>query len=120
MAGDAVPAEAADAADKPAAAPAPGAKYQRDENGRFIVPLKKHITFGSQTITELRFREPKTGDLRGIPLQALMSDHLMNVAGKVCGQPSTIIDELSIADALEIGALIADFLPDGLVTGFRA
>lgn len=95
-------------------------KYQRDENNRFIVPLKKPVKVtDTMTVSELRVREPEAGDLRGINLQNIMSDHLLNIAAKVSGQASTVIDKLSLEDAMEVGELIADFLPDGLFAGMR-
>lgn len=93
------------------------AKYKRDENDRVIYPLKRPFQFGERTVSELRFREPETGDIDGIPLAAMTTTHLIRVAGKICGEPQPVMNKVKLADIVEIGELIMDFLPDGLLTG---
>ena len=51
------------------------------------VKLEKPIKMGSESITELVFREPKAKDLRGLSTQA-KADDLLKLAGKLCARAS--------------------------------
>lgn len=79
--------------------------------------LKEPITVGSQTITELVIRKPQAGDIRSFPLMNPTAGDLLNVLGKLSGQPSIVIDQLGAEDVFELTGLVVDFLPAGLLTG---
>jgi hypothetical protein len=73
------------------------------------VKLEKPIKHGSESIAELIFREPKAKDLRGLSMQA-KADDLLKLAGKLCGQPDSVIDEMCIADTKKVLDLVSNFL----------
>jgi hypothetical protein len=81
--------------------------------------LKHPVTVGSETITELKFRRPQAGDLRSFPLQNQAGGDLLNVAGKMCGQPQPVMDKLDVEDVLGITEVVVNFLPTGLLTGLK-
>ncbi len=74
--------------------------------------LIEPIIFGSQTISELVFKKPKAKHLRGIPQKPSVGDCL-DFAGRICGQPNVVMDELSIPDMNAVLGVIEGFLGDG-------
>lgn len=76
------------------------------------------ITFGSETITELKFRRPKGKDIRRIrDMGELTGDDNMNLIGQLCGKAPPVIDELDLEDITAIGALVDGFFKSGPKTG---
>lgn len=94
--------------DDAAAAPQKKA-YEVDEKGRTVYPLKTPIQWGTDTIGELRFRKLKAKDLRGMPIEGRTMSHVLDVVGKVCGQPAPVIDELSAEDLQEVSSIVGVF-----------
>jgi len=77
------------------------------------VKLKAPISRGenSEAVQELIFsREPKVGDLKGIRLDNIRTDDLIMVAGRLCNQPPSVMDKLSLADAINVVEVIMPFL----------
>ena len=77
------------------------------------IKLKEPITRGtnSEAIQELVFsREPRVGDLKGIKLDNIRTDDLIMVAGRLCNQPPSVMDQLSLADAVAVVEVIMPFL----------
>lgn len=87
----------------------PKPKYDVDDSGRTVYPLKSPIQNGSDTITELRFRKLKAKDMRGFPMENRTMGHVLDIVGKVCGQPPNVIDELSAEDLEEVSSIIGVF-----------
>lgn len=80
--------------------------------------LKEPIQFGSETITELRFRAPKAKDLRPLPAEGPKTQgDSIDLAGRLCGQPSVVMDELGLEDLAEVSSIIEAFMPSGPATG---
>ncbi|MEO1700311.1 MAG: phage tail assembly protein [Planctomycetota bacterium] len=67
--------------------------------------LHSPITFGSETITELRFREPKAKDLDDIPASGMTFGDLRRLAARLCGHPPTVLAEMSGKDTTEVYAV---------------
>lgn len=80
------------------------------------ITLSKPVQHGSETITELDLREPKAGDMRGMPLQ-LDWDAMLMLASRCVAQPPSVINELSFADLTAVAEALGDFLGNGLPTG---
>lgn len=78
--------------------------------------LKEPITFGSETISTLVFHRPKAKHFRTFPMEPKFGD-VLDLMGKLCGQPTPVMDELSIADLTEVAKLFEGFIPAGLATG---
>lgn len=78
--------------------------------------LKEPIKFGSDTITELVFIKPKAKHMRGMSNAPGVSECL-DLAGRLCGQPSKAMDELSIQDMNAVMGVISDFLESGPAIG---
>lgn len=83
------------------------------------VKLKDPIQFGSETISELVLQKPKAKHFRALPTQPDTGD-ILNLAGKLCGQPPSVIDELSIEDMAAVMEAVSDFLPSSLATGSKS
>lgn len=71
--------------------------------------LKEPIKQGSEIISELEMRKPKAKDFRGMPVQPGVSD-LLDLAGRLCAQPKSIMDELGVEDVKIILQAVSDFL----------
>jgi hypothetical protein len=84
---------------------------ERDEQGRVVYQLKKPITVGSDSITELRIRDVQAGDLRELPTDTSLRtlSHVFDVIGKVAGQPKTVVDRLGIDDLTEVSSIVGAF-----------
>lgn len=80
------------------------------------VTLHEPIQFGEQTITELTIRKPKAKDFRALPLDMKMGD-ILDLVGRLTGQPKAVIDELGIEDLQEVSSLVEGFVPGGRATG---
>lgn len=83
---------------------------------RIKLQLKKPIQLGEKTITELAIREPKAGDYRRLAGKSTMADGLQ-LLGIVAGQPTQVIDELSVPDMLAGLRVVEDFSGGGPETG---
>lgn len=79
--------------------------------------LKKPIKYGSETITELVFREPKAKDFRAMPVEGQTIGHILDLAAKMCGQAPSVIDELSAKDLEGVSEIVEAFTDAGPETG---
>lgn len=70
--------------------------------------LKEPIVHGSEKIESLEFRKPKAKDFRGLPAQPNTGD-LLDLAGRLCGQPKSVIDELGVEDMKEVLTVVGNF-----------
>lgn len=84
-----------------------------------VVKLKEPIEFGSRTIEELVIRKPKAKDMRKFPLNPQMGD-MLDLASVLAGEPTSVLDELSVPDMTRIIEVIGDFLGDSQATGTPA
>ena len=84
---------------------------------RTTYTLKEPIVMGSETITELQFRKPRAKDFRPLPIEGQTVGQVLDVMGKLCGQPPVVMDELSAEDFGEVAALFSTFMPVGPTTG---
>jgi hypothetical protein len=83
-----------------------------------IITLKNPIIVGSETIDKLTFARPlRAGDLRGVPINDMCFEHMLLVAGRLCGQPPKVMDKLESEDMLDVLAVISTFLGRGQQTG---
>jgi len=76
------------------------------------IKLSSPIHAGSEPIQELVVREPKAKDMRTLPSAPTTGD-LLNLAGKLCAQPPSVIDQLSIPDMQKVLEAVSSFFPDG-------
>lgn len=81
-----------------------------------IVTLKEPISFGSETVVELKLRPPKAKDFRRLPLELKLGD-LLDLAGQLSGQPKAVIDELGVDDLARVMEVVGNFVPGGRGTG---
>lgn len=81
------------------------------------ITLKKPIQQGSETISKLEFREPVAKDLRKLPLENMSMSVMLDLAGDLCGQPTSVVDQLSIADTQEVLGVVGGFLAGIQETG---
>lgn len=84
-----------------------------------MITLDDPIQYGSEKISELEIRKPKAKDMRGMPLQMGMDD-MLKLAGRLTGQPDSVIDELSFGDLGKVMDEVGKLMPDGRVIGKTA
>lgn len=81
-----------------------------------VVKLKTKIQHGSETVAVLEFQPLKAKHLRKMPMNPGLSD-MLNLAGDLCAQPPSVMDELSAEDTaavLEVvGGFFGSFQPTG-------
>lgn len=89
---------------------------------RKIVKLKHPVSHGSETISELAFRRGRLADMKGVSMGLLSveADVLMKIAGRMCGQPSAVIEQLDEDDAAEVMRIALGFYMRCLQTGTPA
>lgn len=80
--------------------------------------LKKPLQFGSETISELEFREATTKDFRDMPLEPKIGDFL-DVAGKLCGRLPAEMNLLSPTDMMAVIGIVGNSFAPGLETGAK-
>lgn len=82
-----------------------------DREWPVTVNLRFPVQFGSQTIGTLVFRKGRAGDLRGIALGEMpKSEQLLELAGRLCGQPRPVMDGLDADDTAEVFAIALGFI----------
>lgn len=83
-------------------------ELKKNEEGKYILPLAKPIKWGDKDILELHLDEPKAKHLRGLSASPNM-DEILNVIGKLAGQPDSVIDDLSMKDTNRAAEFFAAF-----------
>tara|TARA_R110000803_G_scaffold162194_1_gene225796 strand:+ start:9846 stop:10148 length:303 start_codon:yes stop_codon:yes gene_type:complete len=74
-------------------------KLKKNDEGKYILPLKKPIDWGSDgMVKQLELSEPKAKHLRQLSSDPGM-DEILNIVADLAGQPDAFIDELSMGDA---------------------
>ena len=83
------------------------------------IKLREPIAVGSESIGSLTVRKPKAKDIRGLPTQPTTGD-ILDLAGRLCGQPPSAIGELGIEDTMELLEVVGNFMEPGQKTGSSA
>jgi len=88
-------------------------------NEPVTMQLRSPIKVGAHTlITELSFRPLKAKDLRGIQRkEGFEFDFMLALAGRLSGQPTNVIDELTSEDLAEVATIVTGFLQGSPPTG---
>lgn len=81
--------------------------------------LREPIQVGTELISKLIINKPKAKHIRSLPVQPSTGD-ILDLAGKLCGQPPSTIDELSIEDCKELLDIVGDFIEPGQTIGKKA
>ena len=76
------------------------------------VKLNKPIAFGSETIHQLIFREPKAQDMRMMPLKASTGD-ILDLAARLAGQLPSTMGDLSMEDFQQVMEVVGGFFTSG-------
>lgn len=81
--------------------------------------LKEPLRDGSQMIEVLNFRKPRAKDIFDMPAQSdkLTPRHMCELASKLCGQPMSILENMSIGDLMEVSSIVEGFMVGGHPTG---
>lgn len=83
--------------------------------------LLKPVKFGSETVTEIRYKEPTGKHVRKVKIgpnaNSLVMGDYMDVFAAVADVPAPVIDLLSPADCVEIIGLVESFFTSGQATG---
>lgn len=85
-------------------------------SGIKVYKLQHPVAWGSETISELKFRRPKGGDLMHINGTPTMED-LGKLASKVSNTEMAVIKELDIDDYMKVMEIVGDFFTSSLPTG---
>lgn len=80
--------------------------------------LREPVQQGSEQISKLTVRKPKAKDIRALPVEPSTGD-ILDLAGRLCGHPPSVIDELSIEDCSELLEIVGNFIEPGQKTGSR-
>lgn len=89
---------------------------EADNSAQIItVPVETPVATASGEKTELRFRRPVSGDLRGISIGKLGQfdyDEIRKLLPRISldGLSPDMVDKIDVADQLEIAGSISDFL----------
>lgn len=91
---------------------------QQSKYGKIMlatIQLETPITTASGEKTELRFRRPLSGDLRGLAIGKLGQfeyDEIRRLLPRISldGLTVEVVDQIDVADQLEIAGAISDFL----------
>lgn len=91
-----------------------------NEDGTVTLKLSEPIKYGKDTVYEqLIFKKPKAKHIKKMDLQNLKMEDVMGLAGKLCGEAPSVLDELGMTDLFALGDVINYFLPDGDSPGNR-
>ena len=81
---------------------------KQNEEGKYILPLKKPVKYGPETIKELLLDEPKAKHLRTLSGDPNM-DEILKIVADLANQPDSLIDELSMGDATNASEFFGSF-----------
>ncbi len=81
------------------------------------IRLKQPIKNGSETIEELVFQEPRAKHFRKMPVGNLSLGDYLDVASKLCGQPTHVFDEMGVEDMAQVVELMGELEAGGQGTG---
>lgn len=84
-----------------------------------IFKLSQPVQFGQETITEITLQPIKAKHIRSLSDKFSMGD-MLDLAVKVSGQPSFVIDELCASDAMELLKILGNELGNSQATGASA
>ena len=82
--------------------------------------LKVPVEFGSKTITEINYRNPKGKDIKKIKMDAsgeMGIDVILDLFARISDQPPPFFDEVDVKDCLKLMGLASDFFVGGPQTG---
>ena len=74
--------------------------------------LESPVQFGSREVKELELREPRAKDMRGLKTEMTFGD-LLDIGATLSGEPRSVIDQLSPADARRLVAEVGNLLVGG-------
>lgn len=75
---------------------------------KYVLPLSKAIQYGKKEVIELLLDEPKAKHIRQMPTSPIMDD-VLQVCGKLAGEPDSLIDELSLKDCNNLAEFFGAF-----------
>jgi hypothetical protein len=82
------------------------------------IELKHPVMHGTEEVTRLELLGPLRGKhLRGIPLENITFDHVLMIAGRMCGHVPTVMEQLQGDDLMRVIQETSGFLSGGRVTG---
>jgi hypothetical protein len=81
-------------------------------NNRTTYTLKVPIVWGSESITELKFKQLKLKHMRAVPDGASTLDTMAILVEKLCDITPVQVDDIDPADFEGISQVIATFLPN--------
>lgn len=90
-------------------------EIEKQESG-FALVLSKPVQFGSETITQLTFREPVGRDFRDLNPSKPMG-MVLDLAAVLSGVSPKVIDSLCAADTMAVFEKVGGFLPGSQTTG---
>lgn len=83
-----------------------------------VLNLENPVSVGDAVVSELRFeRLPTVGDFRGVTLDGMSLEDIARVAGRVCGQPPSVMLKIAGADIGRLNQVVSSFLLPGPATG---
>ncbi len=83
-------------------------KLKKTADGKYILPLKKPVKFGSKTISQLELIEPTAKHLRDLSADPTLDD-MLNIVADLAGESDSLIDMLSMSDASQAVAFFNAF-----------
>lgn len=82
------------------------------------IDLEHPVMHGTQEVTQLVLQGPLRGKhLKGIPLDTITFDHVLLIAGRMCGQVPTVMEQLQGDDLMRVIQETSGFLSGGRTTG---
>ena len=99
---------------------------ERDDQGRYILPLAYPVQRGKATepVTQLHIRRPKVAEVKKFIANGGGNDNeaknvlaIMSVADQIIGQPPGFFDDMDAADGLCALEVIGELLGESLPTG---
>lgn len=84
-----------------------------------VYKLKHPITIGSETHTEVKIGRIKGKHMRSLPAdpKAYSMGVIMDLAAKVMGESSVLLDEMDAEDLTEVCEIVGERIEGGRTTG---
>lgn len=91
------------------------------EDGSVSYTLLSPLKVGDDTTIEtLTFKVPKAKHIRFLKFNDPTMDQVLLLAGKLCGQPPSVMDEIEMDDLFGIADVVVNFLGNGVLIGKTA
>jgi len=83
----------------------------QNDDGTLQIKLHLPFKFGKdREVESLKLRRPKAKDIRKLPAEGLSLGDMLDLVGRLTGEPKSLIDEIEMKDVTLLSEVVQTFL----------